>query len=95
MHKPDQSELQLDRSQLSYSEYLGSVPQEAAQPNIVKKAYYNLLSRLNLNGYIIGTFHCEFTFFVTYPNNFIIWKVVIERDVENYICLKREEKGFY
>ena len=40
MHKPDQSELQLDKSQLSYSEYLDLVLQEAAQPNIVKKAHY-------------------------------------------------------
>ena len=39
MHKPNQSELQLDRSQLPYSEHLGPVPQEAVQPNIVKKAH--------------------------------------------------------
>ena len=37
MHKPDQSELQLDRSQLPYSEHLGPVQQEAAQPNIAKR----------------------------------------------------------
>ena len=41
MHKPDQSELQLDRSQLLYLEHLGLVPQEATQPNIAKKAHHN------------------------------------------------------
>ena len=39
MHKLDQSELQLDRSQLLYLEHLGPVPQEAAQPNIIKNAH--------------------------------------------------------
>jgi len=42
MHKPDQIELQLDQSQLLYSKHLGPVPQEAAQPNIVKKAHQNI-----------------------------------------------------
>ena len=37
MHKPDQSELQLDWSQLPNLEYLGPVWQEAAQPNITKR----------------------------------------------------------
>ena len=41
MHKPDQTKLQLDRSRLPYSEHLGLIPQEIAQPNIVKKAHYN------------------------------------------------------
>ena len=36
----DQIELQLDQSQLPYSEYLGPIPQEAAQPDITKKAHY-------------------------------------------------------
>ena len=36
-HKPDQIELQLDRSQLLYSENLDLIPQEAAQPNITKR----------------------------------------------------------
>ena len=40
MHKPNQSELQLDRSRPPYSEHLGQVPQEAAQPNIAKNAHY-------------------------------------------------------
>ena len=40
MHKSDQSELQLDRSRLPYSEHLGQIPQEAAQPNIAKKTHY-------------------------------------------------------
>ena len=39
MHKLDQSELQLDRSQLLYLEHLGPVLQKAAQPNIVKNAH--------------------------------------------------------
>ena len=39
MHKPNQSELQLDQSQLSYLEYLDPVPQEVVRPNIVKKAH--------------------------------------------------------
>ena len=34
-HKPDQIELQLDRSQLPYSEYLGLVALEAAQPSTI------------------------------------------------------------
>ena len=37
MHKLDQSELQLDRSQLPNLEYLGPVQQEATQPNIAKR----------------------------------------------------------
>ena len=36
-HKPDQIELQLDRSQLPYSEYLGPIPQEVAQPTLTTK----------------------------------------------------------
>ena len=40
MRKPNQSELQLDRSQLLYSEHLGQTLQEAAQPNIAKKAHH-------------------------------------------------------
>ena len=36
-HKPNQIELQLDRSQLPYLEYLDPVPQEAAHPNLTKK----------------------------------------------------------
>ena len=36
MHKPDQNELQFDWSQLPYSEHLGPVQQEVAQPNITK-----------------------------------------------------------
>ena len=39
-HKPDQIELQLDWSQLPYSEYLSLVPQEVAQPSITQKAHY-------------------------------------------------------
>ena len=39
-YKSDQIELQLDRSQLSYSEYLGLILQEVAQPDITKKAHY-------------------------------------------------------
>ena len=37
MHKLDQIELQLDQSQLPYSEYLGSIPQEIVQPDSIKK----------------------------------------------------------
>ena len=37
MRKLDQSELQLDRSQLPNPEYLGPIRQEAAQPNIAKR----------------------------------------------------------
>ena len=37
VHKPDQVELQLDRSQLLYSEYLGPIPQEATQPTLTTK----------------------------------------------------------
>ena len=40
MRKPDQSELQLDRFQLPYSEHLGQTLQEAAQPNIAKKTHH-------------------------------------------------------
>ena len=40
VHKPDQIKLQLDWSQLPYSEYLGPVPQEATQPDLTKKAHY-------------------------------------------------------
>ena len=40
MHMSNQIELQLDRSQFPYSEYLRPIPQEAAQPNITKKAHY-------------------------------------------------------
>ena len=40
MHKPDQSELQLDQSRLPYSKHLGQISQEAAQPNIAKKAHH-------------------------------------------------------
>ena len=47
MHKLDQSELQLDQSQLSYSEHLSPAPQETAQPNIVKKAHNTLLNYVN------------------------------------------------
>ena len=36
-HKPNQSELQLDQSQLSYPKHLGPVQQKAAQPNIAKR----------------------------------------------------------
>ena len=36
-HKPDQIELQLDRSQLPYLEYSGQIPQEAAQPTLTTK----------------------------------------------------------
>ena len=36
-HKPDQIELQLDQFQPLYSEHLGLVLQEAAQPNITKR----------------------------------------------------------
>ena len=36
-HKLDQIELQLDQFQPLYSEHLGLVPQEAAQPNITKR----------------------------------------------------------
>ena len=39
-HKSDQIELQLDRSQLLYSEYLGLILQVAAQPDTTKKAHY-------------------------------------------------------
>ena len=39
-HKPDQIELQLDQSQLPYSEYLGPILQEVAQPDTTKKAHY-------------------------------------------------------
>ena len=35
-HKLNQSELQLDQSQLSYPKHLGPVQQETAQPNITK-----------------------------------------------------------
>ena len=41
-HKPNQIELQLDQSQLPYSEYLGLIPQEAAQLDITKKAHYTI-----------------------------------------------------
>ena len=37
VYKLDQSELQLDRSQLPNSKYLGLLRQEAAQPNIAKR----------------------------------------------------------
>ena len=40
-HKPNQVELQLDRSKLPYSEHLGLVPQEAAQHNTQKALYTN------------------------------------------------------
>ena len=36
-HKPDQIELQLDRSQLPYSKYSGPIPQAAAQPTLTTK----------------------------------------------------------
>ena len=36
-HKSDQIELQLNRSQLPYSEYSGPIPQEAAQPTLTTK----------------------------------------------------------
>ena len=36
-HKLGQIKLQLDRSQLSYSEYQGPIPQEVARPNSTKK----------------------------------------------------------
>ena len=36
-HKPDQIKLQLDRSQLPYSEYSSPIPQEAAQPTLTTK----------------------------------------------------------
>ena len=36
-HKLNQIELQLDQFQPLYSEHLGLVPQEAAQPNITKR----------------------------------------------------------
>ena len=36
MHKPDQSELQLDQFQLPNLEYFDPVRREAAQPNITK-----------------------------------------------------------
>ena len=39
-YKPDQIELQLDQSQLPYSEYLGPILQETAQPDTTKKAHY-------------------------------------------------------
>ena len=37
MHKPGQSELQLDQSQLLYSDHLGPVQQETTQPNVAKR----------------------------------------------------------
>ena len=44
VHKLTQVELQLDRSQLSYSEYSGPLPQKAVQPNAqYKKGPYTLL----------------------------------------------------
>ena len=44
MHKPTQVKLQLDWSQLPYSEYLGPLPQKATQPNAqYKKGPYTLL----------------------------------------------------
>ena len=46
MHKPDQSELLLNWSQLPYLEHLGLVQQEAAQPNIAKKAHRNELIKI-------------------------------------------------
>ena len=36
-HKPDQVELQLDQSQLPYSEYSGPILQETAQPTLTTK----------------------------------------------------------
>ena len=44
MHKPNQSELQLDRSRLPYSEHLSQILQEAAQPNIAKKDTTKVIS---------------------------------------------------
>ena len=49
MHKLDQSELQLDRSQLPYSEHLGPVQQEATQPNIAKRPTTPFNKVLTLN----------------------------------------------
>ena len=43
MHKLDQSELKLDRSQLPNSKHLSLVQQEAAQPNIAKKVHHKIL----------------------------------------------------
>ena len=39
----------MDRSQLPYSEHLGPVQQEAAQPNIAKKAHHKLQKNLEEN----------------------------------------------
>ena len=46
-HKPDQIELQLDRSQLPYSEYSGPLPQEATQPTLTTKRPITLKQRLH------------------------------------------------
>ena len=46
-HKPDQIELQLDQSQLPYSEYSGPIPQEAAQPTLTTKRPTTLKWRLH------------------------------------------------
>ena len=49
-HKPDQIELQLDRSQLPYSKYSGSIPQEATQPTLTIKRPTTMVPRPNLGG---------------------------------------------
>ena len=55
-HKPDQIELQLNRSQLPYLDYLGPIPQEVAQPTLTTKrpttAYKYLF---NYNNFLVPT----------------------------------------
>ena len=47
-HKPDQIELQLDRSQLPYLEYSSPIPQEAVQPTLTTKR-----PTTNTNSYMV------------------------------------------
>ena len=47
--KSDQIELQLDRSQLPYSKYLGPVPQDATQPTLTTKSP---LQRVHVAGFL-------------------------------------------
>ena len=62
MHKPDQSELQLDQSRLPYSKHLGQISQKAAQPNIAKKAHY--ITPINNKFLDFFFFYNFFVFFV-------------------------------
>ena len=85
MHKADQIELQLDQSQLPYSEYLGLIPQEAAQPDLTKKAHYTLpYLSFPLKPNIVLTFLSLGFFFFWVPlGGQCDWKGMVTREVTN------------